>query len=179
LIAAAPERGRCGQKKMKEKKIRQEKIKEKKICFIASSGGHFEQLLMLRPLMDKYACCIVTEAAGYREPVGGKKMYYLKQVNRRDKLVYLWLLVNAFKSLRILAVEKPDVVVTTGALAVIPMCLLAKLFGKKLVFIESFAKVTSPTLTGKLLYKYADRFYVQWEPMKEFYPDAVFLGGLY
>ena len=43
---------------------------------------------------------------------------------------------------------------------------------KKLIYIESFAKVTSPTLTGKLLYKYADQFYVQWESMKEFYPKS-------
>ena len=52
-------------------------------------------------------------------------------------------------------------VITTGVLAVIPLCLLAKLFGRKLIYIESFAKVTSPTETGKLMYKFADRFYVQ------------------
>ena len=47
------------------------------------------------------------------------------------------------------------------------------------VYIESFAKVSSPTLSGKLLYRFADRFYVQWETMREFYPKAVCLGGIY
>lgn len=51
--------------------------------------------------------------------------------------------------------------------------------GKKLIYIESFAKVTSPTETGKLLYKFADRFYVQWESMLKFYPKAKYLGGIY
>ena len=61
----------------------------------------------------------------------------------------------------------------------IPICILAKLFRKKLIYIESFAKVTTPTETGKFLYKYADRFYVQWDSMKKFYPNAICLGGIY
>ena len=61
----------------------------------------------------------------------------------------------------------------------VPLCILAKLFRKKLIYIESFAKVTSPTETGKLLYKFADQFYVQWETMKEFYPNAINVGGIY
>ena len=70
-------------------------------------------------------------------------------------------------------------VVCTGVLATVPMCLLCKLFGKKLVYIESYAKVRTPTLTGKLLYPFADRFYVQWRELLEFYPKAVYVGGVY
>ncbi len=151
----------------------------KKVCFAASSGGHFEQLSMLKPLMKKYDSCVVTEATSYRVAIKGEKMHYLHQVNRKELSMFFWMMVNSFKSLYILLVEKPDVVITTGVLAMIPLCLLAKIFGKKLVYIESFAKVTSPTETGKLLYKYADRFYVQWDGMKEFYPNAIYLGGIY
>lgn len=61
----------------------------------------------------------------------------------------------------------------------IPICLLAKIFHKKLIYIESFAKVTTPTETGKLMYKYADQFYVQWPQMKDIYPNAIYLGGIY
>ena len=75
--------------------------------------------------------------------------------------------------------EKPDVVISTGVLAMIPMCLIAKFHGKKLIYIESFAKVTSATKTGKLLYKFADKFYVQWPQMREVYPNAIYLGGIY
>ncbi len=75
--------------------------------------------------------------------------------------------------------KKPDVVICTGVLAMIPICLISKLMGKKLIYIESFAKVTSPTETGKLLYKFADQFYVQWKPMLKFYPKAIYLGGIY
>ncbi|SCP96238.1 PssD/Cps14F family polysaccharide biosynthesis glycosyltransferase [Anaerobium acetethylicum] len=151
----------------------------KKLCFAASSGGHFEQLSMLKPLMEKYESCVVTEETEYKAVIKGQKMYYMHQVNRKEKSMPLWMIVNAFKSLKLMIVEKPDVIITTGVLAMIPLCLLAKLFGKKLVYIESFAKVSSPTETGKLMYKYADIFYVQWESMKKFYPNAIFLGGIY
>lgn len=153
--------------------------KNVKICFAASSGGHYEQLLMLKPLMEKYDCCVVTEETGYMAKVNGQKMYYMKQVNRKEKTFLFHMLVNLVRSLKIYFAEKPDVVICTGVLAMIPICLIAKLFGKKLIYIESFAKVTSATLSGKLLYKFADQFYVQWESMLEIYPKAIFLGGIY
>lgn len=153
--------------------------KKLKICFAASSGGHYEQLMMLKPLMEKYDSFIMTEKTAYGAEAKGMKMYYVQQVNRKEKLCYLKLIGIAFRSLTVYFKEKPDAIICTGVLAMIPMCLIMKLFGKKLIYIESFAKITSPTLSGKLLYKYADQFYVQWESMKEFYPDALCLGGIY
>ena len=155
------------------------KNKNIKICFAASTGGHFEQLLMLKPLMEKYDSFVITEETLYRAEVEGQKMYYMKMVNRKESTFLPRILVNVWRSLKIYFQEKPDIVICTGVLAMIPMCLLAKLMGKKLIYIESFAKVTSPTLTGKLLYKFADQFYVQWEQMLDIYPNAIYLGGIY
>lgn len=151
----------------------------KKICFIASTGGHFEQLMMLKPLMDKYKSFIVTEKTDYSVIKGNRKIYYLKQVNRHEKTFIFKMIANTFKSIKIFFKEKPDVIISTGALATIPICIFAKILKRKVIFIESFAKVTSPTLTGKLVYKFADQFYVQWEQMKEHYPNAIFKGGIY
>ena len=151
----------------------------KKICFAASTGGHFEQLLMLKPLMEKYDSFILTEKTSYKTSVKGEKMYFHQQLNRKEKLVIPKLIWNFIKSLWIFVKEKPDAVITTGVLAMIPMSVIAKKCGKKLVYIESFAKVTDPTKTGEFLYKYADQFYVQWESMLEFYPNAIYLGGIY
>lgn len=154
-------------------------MKNRKICFAASSGGHYEQLMMLKPLMEKYDSFILTEKTQYEARVTGEKTYYLKQVNRKEKTFLLRMLQNAFLTFGIFLKEKPNVVICTGVLAMIPMCLLVKLFGGKLIYLESFAKVTSPTETGKLLYRFADQFYVQWEPMKKVYPKAIYLGGIY
>lgn len=151
----------------------------KKICFIASSGGHFEQIMMLKPIMDKNDSFIVTEKTNYMLSNKEIPIYYLNQVNRNEAKCIGYMLINSMKTLKIFFREKPDVIISTGALATIPMCLLAKIFNKKLIFIESFAKIKSPTLTGKFVYKFADQFYVQWEEMKKIYPDAIFKGGIY
>ncbi|HAT4134674.1 polysaccharide biosynthesis protein [Clostridium perfringens] len=151
---------------------------EKKICFIASSGGHFEQLMMLKPIMKKHRSFIVTEKTNYSVNTD-QKVYYLKQVNRHEVEFILLMILNSFKSLKIFLKEKPDVIISTGALSVIPICVIGKVFGKKIVFIESFAKITSPTLTGRFIYKFADRFYIQWESLRKFYPNAINKGGIY
>ncbi|MBR3258931.1 MAG: polysaccharide biosynthesis protein [Eggerthellaceae bacterium] len=152
--------------------------KEKTICFAASSGGHFEQLMMLKPLMEKYDGFIVTEDTGYAFDTG-IRTYKLKQVNRREKLFIPRMLGNCFRSLRIYLEEKPDAIVCTGVLATIPLCMICKMAGKKLIYIESFAKVTSPTETGRFLYKHADRFYVQWPEMLQVFPRAIYIGSIY
>lgn len=150
-----------------------------KICFAASTGGHFEQLMMLKPLMDKYDSFILTEKTRYESNAKGIKTYYLKQVNRRELTCIPRMISNVFHSLKIYSTEKPDLIICTGVLAMLPMCLWMKLKKKKIIYIESFAKVTSPTMSGKLMYKYADQFYVQWPQMKEVYPNAIYLGGIY
>lgn len=153
--------------------------KRTKICFAASSGGHYEQLLMLKPLMDKYDSFVITEKTLYTAKIKGEKMYYMEQVNRKEKTFIPRMIVNTVRSFSIFRKERPDVVICTGVLAMIPICLIAKLRGKKLIYIESFAKVTSATLTGKLIYKFADQFYVQWPQMQKLYPKALYLGGIY
>ncbi len=154
-------------------------MKRKKICLAASSGGHYEQLLMLKPLLDQYDGFVLTEKTAYKATIKGTKMHCVPQVNREEWSCWPRRLAPAFIPLGIIIKESPTGVVTTGVLAMIPMCLFVKLTGGKLVYIESFAKISSPTQTGKLLYKFADKFYVQWESMKEFYPEAECLGGIY
>ena len=109
----------------------------------------------------------------------GLRCYHLLQVNRREWSCVPRLIANTFLALKICFRERPDAVVCTGVLATVPLCLLCKLFRKKLVFIESYAKVKTPTLTGKLLYPFSDRFYVQWRELLEFYPKAIYVGGIY
>ena len=149
-----------------------------KLVFAASSGGHYEQLMMLKPLMERHDSCVVTEKTSYNAK-SDIRTYYMVQVNRKEILFIPKMIINSFRAIKILFKEKPDAVICTGVLAMIPLCLLGKMKGCKLIYLESFAKVTSATLSGKLLYKYADRFYVQWESMLDIFPNAVYKGGIY
>ena len=149
-----------------------------KVCFVASSGGHLEQLLALRPLMMRYDSFILTERTAYGAelPV---RAHYMRQVNRYEASFVPRMVVNTATSLVCWLKERPDVIVCTGVLATVPFCLIGRALGSKLVYIESFAKTDSPTMTGELLSRHADRFYVQWESMLSVYPKARFVGGVY
>ena len=89
------------------------------------------------------------------------------------------LLLNIFQSLKIFFKERPDVVISTGADTAIPICIIAKLFGKKVIFIESFCRIDSPSLSGKIMYRISDLFFVQWEQNKKFFPKARFAGSVF
>lgn len=150
-----------------------------KLLFAASSGGHFEQIMMLKPLMEKYDSVLLTEKTSYGTGDNGVRTIYIPQINRKELMFIPKLIGNTFRAIKIYHKEKPDIMITTGVLAIIPMALIMKLHRKKLVYIESFAKVTSKTMSGKLLYKHADQFYVQWESMLKLYPKAIYKGGIY
>ena len=151
----------------------------KKVCFVASSGGHLEEISRLKEIEAKYDSFLVTEKSEFEVKNFCEKRHYIYQMNRREILFlpkFLWLFVIAFKLLR---KEKPDFIITTGALAAYPFCIIGKYMGMKIIYIESFARVTHPSLTGKLLYNFADLFIVQWEDMLELYPKSVLGGGIF
>lgn len=153
--------------------------KQKTICFSSSSGGHFEQLMMLEPLMKKYNSFIVTEKIGYNIETNNIPLAFVQQINRTDRWFLMKFIRNIWTSLGIVLKYKPNIIISTGALATVPIMFWTKIFGGKIIYIESFAKIATPTLSGRFAYKIADQFYVQWESMKKFYPKAICRGGIY
>lgn len=157
------------------------KIKRKKVLFISSLGGHLTQLLQLKPLFEEYDYHIVTEKSIITEDLSKQyRMSFLMYGARNYPFKYIFKLsYNFLTSLYYFLRERPDVIVTTGAHTAVPICYIAKLFGKKVVFIESFAKTSTPTISGKMVYPIADLFIVQWQSMKKHYPKAVYGGSIY
>ena len=151
----------------------------KKVCFVSSSGGHLEEISKLNIVCDKYENILITEKNSFTQSSFGKKQYFLPQINRKELFFIFKFIHIFFKSLVILLKEKPDVIISTGALASYPCCLLGKMMKKKIIYIESFARCDKSSLTGKLVYKFADLFIVQWEEMLEFYPNAIYGGGIF
>lgn len=153
----------------------QSKSNRYKVCLISSSGGHYEQLKMLSPLAEENDVFWVTEDASYDSNAD----YYLMQTGLKDKLFAIKMMVNLILTIKIWWKEKPDYVITTGTMIVLPMAFMAKILGKKLIYIETFARVTDGTRVGRLMYKYADLFIIQWESLKDIYPNAVYGGSIY
>lgn len=155
----------------------------KKVLFIASAGGHLNELLQLEPMFQNYDFYLITEKIKSNISLKkkyGKRLSFLVFGSKEHIFTYPFkFLYNCFKSLYLFIKIRPKVVVTTGTHTAVPMCYLAKLFGKKVIFIETFANQKSKTLSGKLVYPIADLFIVQWESMLELYPKAVFGGWIY
>ena len=153
-------------------------MKKKKICYISSSGGHWEELQGLKTMFNKYESFFITEKSGQISD-NSDHLYVFAQINRKEKGFYKKLVFLFFSAFNIIGKEKPDVIITTGALIAFPFCIVAKLRGIKIIYIESFARIYNKSLTGKLLYPFSDLFIVQWKEMLELYPKAKYLGKIF
>jgi UDP-N-acetylglucosamine:LPS N-acetylglucosamine transferase len=155
----------------------------KKIMFISSMGGHLNELLMLDKLFNKYDYKIITEknkSTKYLKNKYKKKASYLIYCTKKTFILYPFVLIlNSFISLFYFIMYRPDFVVTTGTHTAGPMCCIAHIFKKKVIYIETFANVNTKTATGKLVYKFADLFVVQWPQMLEVYPNAKCFGSIF
>ncbi len=151
--------------------------------FISSTGGHLNEMLQLKDLFEKYDYYIVTEKT--KSNLNLKQKYknrvsFLVFGSKDHWLVYPFKLIyNCFKSLFIYFKVHPDYIITTGAHTSGPMCCIGKIFGSKIIFIETFANMTTKTITGKLVYRFADKFIIQWESMYKLYPNATYGGWIY
>ena len=140
-----------------------------KVCLACSAGGHLTEMTQLKKVYGKHKHFFLTFKRKDSEYLATKECVYFVRDTGRNILNSL---INFCQSLGIFLKERPDVIISTGAGVAVPTCFLAKLFGKKLIFIESFCKVEKPSATGKLLYPITDLFIVQWKALLRFYPRA-------
>lgn len=148
-----------------------------KICLVCSSGGHFRHLNMLKEFWKKYEHFWVTfDKEDTRYFLKNEKKYFCFYPTNRSVKAFFRNTVLAF---RVLHREKPDIIISSGAAVAVPFFYVGKIFGIKTMYIEVFDRIDKPTLTGRLIYPVADKFIVQWEEMKKFYPRAENLGSIF
>lgn len=152
----------------------------KKVMFVCSSGGHLEEMLKLESIFDKYDYVLVTEKTDITCKMKNKyKIEYLKYASRLNLFKYILVSIcNVIKSIYLLLKFNPKVVITTGANTGGIVCFFGKVLFKKVIYIESLAKVKDLSSTGKIVYKFADKFYVQWEELSNKYSKAEYIGRL-
>lgn len=155
----------------------------KRVLFISSTGGHFSELLQLKPLFNKYDSYIITEKDKTNENLKeeyGDKLFFLPYGTRSKLFTYIFkYFYLCLKTIYLFFKIRPKYIVTTGTHTAVPMCYLGKLFGCKIIFIETFANSKSKTLSGKMIYPIANLFIVQWKEMLDLYPKAAYGGSIY
>lgn len=143
-----------------------------KVLFCASAGGHFSELLQLKPLMHQFQGVIITE----KTPMAHELTipveyvpYSSRQEGWRYLFKYSWVcLLSFFYFLK----YQPRVIVSTGVHSTLPLAFYGWLFRRHVIYIETVANVKTPTLTGRLMKYFAHEFYVQWEDLLAVYPNA-------
>ena len=150
---------------------------ECKFCIVGSSGGHLTHMWMLKDLWEKHDRVWVTFNKEDANSLlkDERKYYCYYPTNRNIKN----LIRNFFLAVKVLRKEKPDVILSSGAAVAIPFFVLGKIMKIKLVYIEVFDRIDKPTISGKICYKFADKFIVQWDEQLNVYPKAINLGSIF
>jgi UDP-N-acetylglucosamine:LPS N-acetylglucosamine transferase len=144
-----------------------------KICIISSCGGHLTEVRTLKGIYEQYKYFyVINDRIILPRDMEGKT-YFIHHAERN------WLyFINIWEAIRILHKERPCLILSTGAGAVVPFALIGKLYRIPTIFIETFTRVTKPSLSGKIMYYLAERFFYQWRPLQRYYPKGIYGGPL-
>jgi len=116
---------------------------------------------------------VINQRVDVPEDMRGKT-YFITHSERDWKF-----LVNLWEAFHILRRERPTVILSTGAGPAVPFALVGRLlFHCRIIFIETVTRVTSPSLTGRLMYLIAHEFFYQWRSLERFFPNARYGGPL-
>lgn len=145
-----------------------------RVLIVCSSGGHLTQALALRSWWGEHERSWVTlPTEDARSRLDGEQVVEAHYPTVRN----LPNLARNFRlARRVLAERRPDLVFSTGAAVALPFFVQARGFGARTVFLEPVDRITTPSLSGRLVYPFADLFLVQWESLRAVYPDARNVG---
>ena len=145
-----------------------------KLLLVCTSGGHFSTMRSLEPFWSNHERVWATDWKKDTKLLENiEKVHWLPYQAPRD----IWAFGrNIPQVLKIVFSEQPDIVISTGASIAVGFAFAAKLFGKRFVYVESISRSEELSLSGKLVYKLSDEFYVQWPNLCRKYPKAIFKG---
>lgn len=144
-----------------------------RILLVATPGGHLMQMLALKPAWEDFEHEWVTlSAADTRYLLADENVTYGYAPAARN-------IPNFFRNLRLawtmVRRYRPDAILSTGSAVAVPFFIVGWLLGVRLVYVESFTRVHKPALSGRLVYPFADAFFVQWDSISE--PGRVIYAG--
>jgi UDP-N-acetylglucosamine:LPS N-acetylglucosamine transferase len=130
-----------------------------KILAIASTGGHWIQLLRLKPAFQDADVVFASTKSNFASTVKGYAFHSVPDASRWNKLQ----LIHAFfKIWKLISKTKPDVIITTGAAPGLMAIIVGKICNIKTVWIDSIANAEKLSMSGKLATYFSDKVYTQW-----------------
>ena len=148
--------------------------KHSPVCVVCSSGGHLSEALAAIEEVNVPHYFVIFYEPHVVSRLRNEEVHYVIDPHRSP----IGYVKNLWQSSKLFFRKRPKVIVSTGAGIALATCFLGKIFGSRIIFIETGARVTSPSRTGRIMYRIADLFIVQWEPMLKIYPKAKYGGPL-
>jgi beta-1,4-N-acetylglucosaminyltransferase len=156
-----------------------------RLLVVLGDGGHTAEMVRLVELLGpnyEYHYLITTSdhISEGKITIPGP-VYYIVRPRAKDERTWrvAWNLARSFwQAAGLLWRIRPDVVMGSGPAVIVPVALLGKLIGAKVIYIENACRVTDLSLTGRMILRVADLFFVQWEPVQNRYPRTIFAGRL-
>jgi UDP-N-acetylglucosamine:LPS N-acetylglucosamine transferase len=144
------------------------------LLLVCSAGGHLLQLLALKDAWEGLSrVWVCDDATDARSLLDSEWVVYAHgPPNRSPRNI----LRNVVLALRLVARERPRVVVTTGAGTAVPFAWAARIAGARVVYVESLSRIERPSLACRLIAPIADRVYVQWPELAQAMPRARYVG---
>jgi UDP-N-acetylglucosamine:LPS N-acetylglucosamine transferase len=130
-----------------------------KILAISSGGGHWVQLLRLRPAFEGAQVIYATVKEGYRADVLGSEFHLIEDGNRTEKIK---MLKSAWSILRLLLKQRPDFVISTGAAPGYFAVRFARFLKIKTIWVDSIANAEELSMSGQKAGTCADLWLTQW-----------------
>lgn len=131
-----------------------------KVIALSSGGGHWVQLLRLRPAFVDSDVTFVTVRPGYKADVGeGARFRVIPDANRSSKVR---LAITAFRVFWLLLTERPDVVISTGAAPGYFAMRFGRMLGIRTIWVDSIANAEELSLSGQRAGKHASLWLTQW-----------------
>jgi UDP-N-acetylglucosamine:LPS N-acetylglucosamine transferase len=132
----------------------------RRILAVSSGGGHWVELLRLRPAFEDDHVVYVTVQRAYADDVAGRRVYVVNDATRWNKLA---LVLMAMRIVYVILRERPEVIVTTGAAPGYFALRLGRWLGARTIWIDSIANADDVSMSGRLVRPYADLWLTQWE----------------
>ena len=129
---------------------------------------------------DKISCAKLQCA----RHANSKTVYRSREVKQSWFSTVFTTLYSTIECLILILKIRPQLILCNGPGTCVPICycaFLCRLFGiyqPTIVYVESFCRVKSLSLSGKLLYPIADKFIVQWPELTVKYSRAEHLGRI-
>lgn len=130
-----------------------------KILAISSGGGHWVQMNRVVPAFANCIVVFATVSQAYSTDVPGRKFYSVFDVTRWNRIRWLQ---TAFQILWIIIKERPDIIISTGALPGYMALRMGKFFGTRTIWLDSIANAETLSSSGERVKKYADLYLTQW-----------------